>query len=84
MPTLLFSEYFPILIFLAVAVALSCVIIGASFFLVKQVGDTEKLSAYECGFDAFEDARNQFDVRVGWPYRSIGPPTLTTGFHPVG
>lgn len=63
MPTLLYSEYFPVLIFLVVAVALSCVILGASFFLVKQVGDAEKLSAYECGFDAFEDARNQFDVR---------------------
>jgi len=63
MPTLIFSEYFPVLIFLFIAVGLSIVILAANWLLSTQQGDAEKLSAYECGFDAFEDARNQFDVR---------------------
>lgn len=58
-----YSEYFPIFLFLVVAVVLSGVLIGASMLLATQAGDTEKLSAYECGFDPFDDARNQFDVR---------------------
>jgi NADH-quinone oxidoreductase subunit A len=57
------SEFFPVLIFLIVALVLSIVILGASYLLGNQAGDTEKLSAYECGFDPFSDARNQFDVR---------------------
>ena len=55
--------YLPILIFLGIAVALSLVIVGASFIVARQRPDTEKLSAYECGFEAFEDARGRFDVR---------------------
>lgn len=46
-----------------VAAALSAVIFGLSVLLANQAGDTEKLSPYECGFDPFDDARNQFDVR---------------------
>ena len=57
------EEYFPILIFLSVAVLLSAIILGASFILAVQNPDTEKLSAYECGFDPYEDARHTFDVR---------------------
>jgi NADH-quinone oxidoreductase subunit A len=55
--------YLPILIFLGIAVALSLVIVGASFIVARQRPDTAKLSAYECGFEAFEDARGRFDVR---------------------
>lgn len=61
--TLLFSEYFPIFIFLLVSVGLSLVIFGLSVLVANQSADSEKLSAYECGFDPFDDARNRFDVR---------------------
>ena len=63
MPTLFYEEYFPILVMVVTATALSVVILGASFVLSVQKPDTEKLSAYECGFDPYEDARNAFDVR---------------------
>lgn len=56
-------EYLPILIFLVVAVGLSTVIVVASMVLARQKPDSEKLSAYECGFEAFDDARTRFDVR---------------------
>ena len=59
----LLREYLPILIFLIVAIGLTLVMLGASFFLGKQNPDSEKLSPYECGFEAFDDARRQFDVR---------------------
>lgn len=59
----LLREYLPILIFLAVAIGLASVMVIASFVLAKQNPDSEKLSAYECGFEAFDDARSQFDVR---------------------
>lgn len=59
----LLSEYLPILIFIGIAVGLSAVIVAASFILAKQNPDSEKLSTYECGFPAFEDARIKFDVR---------------------
>lgn len=45
------------------AVILTFVIIGASYFLSIAAPDAEKVSAYECGFDPYEDARNIFDVR---------------------
>ena len=56
-------EYLPILIFLAIAIGLSGVIVLASYIAARQSPDTEKLSAYECGFASFGDARKQFDVR---------------------
>ncbi len=59
----LLREYLPILIFLAVAIGLAGVMVVASFIVAKQNPDSEKLSAYECGFEAFDDARSQFDVR---------------------
>ena len=59
----LLAEYLPILIFIGIAVGLSAVIVMASLVLARQNPDTEKLSAYECGFPAFEDARIKFDVR---------------------
>jgi NADH-quinone oxidoreductase subunit A len=56
-------EYLPILIFLAIAVAIAGAAIGASLIVARQNPDPEKLSPYECGFDAFDDARRRFDVR---------------------
>ncbi len=59
----LLLEYLPILIFLGLAIALAAVIVIASIIVSAQHPDTEKLSPYECGFEPFDDARNQFDVR---------------------
>ncbi|HZT90105.1 MAG TPA: NADH-quinone oxidoreductase subunit A [Stellaceae bacterium] len=61
--TSLLSEYFPILIFLAIAGGLAVAMVAASFVLARQRPDPEKLSPYECGFEPFEDARVRFDVR---------------------
>lgn len=57
------QQYVPILFLLIIAIGLSAVILGASYFLGIQKPDTEKVSVYECGFDPYEDARNVFDVR---------------------
>jgi len=57
------AEYLPILIFLAIAIAMSAVIVGASYMVAPQRPDSAKLSQYECGFDAFDDTRGRFDVR---------------------
>jgi NADH-quinone oxidoreductase subunit A len=59
----LLAEYLPILIFLGIAVALSVLIMLASFVVARQHPDSEKLSPYECGFEPFEDSRGRFDVR---------------------
>ncbi len=59
----LLLEYLPILIFLGLAIAMAGAMIGMSHMLGQQKPDPEKLSSYECGFDAFDDARQQFDVR---------------------
>jgi len=59
----LLREYFPILVFLAIAGGLALAMIAASFVLARQNPNSEKLSPYECGFDPFEDARVRFDVR---------------------
>ena len=56
-------EYLPILIFLFLAMGIAIIIPLASLIIVPQKPDVAKLSAYECGFDAFEDARTKFDVR---------------------
>ena len=62
MPELL-SEYFPIAVFFAIAVGLAIAMVSASLLLGNQRPDDEKMAAYECGFDAFDDSRRQFDVR---------------------
>ena len=59
----LLVEYLPILIFLFLALGISIIIPLASLIIVPQKPDVAKLSAYECGFDAFADARTKFDVR---------------------
>lgn len=62
MPALL-SEYLPILVFFVLAAVVSGAMVVLSMLLAKQKPDAEKLSAYECGFPAFDDARAKFDVR---------------------
>jgi NADH-quinone oxidoreductase subunit A len=59
----LLIEYLPILLFLGVAVGLALIVVLASFVVARQNPDSEKLSPYECGFEAFDDARSKFDVR---------------------
>ncbi len=59
----LLREYLPILIFLGLAAGLSMAIIIASLIMARQRPYDEKNSAYECGFEAFENARIKFDVR---------------------
>ena len=60
---ILLREYFPILVFLAIAGAVSLAMVGASVLIARQRPNKEKLSPYECGFDPFDDARIRFDVR---------------------
>lgn len=58
------QQYLPILIFLAVAAAIGVVAFVAGWFVGQPSHpDQEKNSPYECGFEAFEDARMKFDVR---------------------
>ena len=57
------EDYLPILIFLALAIGLAVIIMVATLIVARQNPDPDKLSAYECGFEAFEDARGKFDVR---------------------
>ena len=59
----LLLQYLPILIFLGIAIGLASIIVLASLIIARQKPDREKLSAYECGFEPFEDARIKFDVR---------------------
>jgi len=59
----LLKNYLPILIFLAIAGGIAMVAVVASLIVARQRPDSEKLSAYECGFEAFGDARSKFDVR---------------------
>jgi NADH-quinone oxidoreductase subunit A len=59
----LLSSYLPILIFLVIASGLACIMVGLPFITAKIIGDKEKLSSYECGFEAFSDARIPFDVK---------------------
>ena len=66
-PFQLLANYFPILLFLAIGVAVGVGSLVTSGVLARLTGsqnpDAEKLSPYECGFEAFEDARMKFDVR---------------------
>jgi NADH-quinone oxidoreductase subunit A len=56
-------EYLPVLVLLGIAIALGLVLILAAVVLAVRNPDPEKVSAYECGFNAFDDARMKFDVR---------------------
>ena len=57
------AEYFPILLFLMVGLAIGVLPIVLGKLIAPNRPDPEKLSPYECGFEAFEDARMKFDVR---------------------
>jgi NADH-quinone oxidoreductase subunit A len=57
------SEFYQIFIFCIVSIILALILVIASLIVAPQPSDVEKLSAYECGFDPFDDSRNQFDVR---------------------
>ena len=57
------KDYFPIILLLIVALGLSGAFIAINYFLSPNKPDPEKLSAYECGFEAFSDSRMEFDVR---------------------
>ena len=59
----LLREYLPILVFLGLAIGLGLVLVLAAVVLAVRNPDPEKVSAYECGFNAFDDARMKFDVR---------------------
>jgi len=60
---LIMENYFPILMFVLVGVAVGVLPVAMGFILAPSRPDPEKLSPYECGFEAFEDARMKFDVR---------------------
>lgn len=59
----LLIQYLPILIFFGLASAIAAIAVGASWIVARQKPDPEKVSAYECGFEAFTDSRGKFDVR---------------------
>ena len=61
--SLIKKEYLILLIFLLFSIFLTILIIGASYFLSKQNPELEKQSAYECGFEPYEDTRNTFDIK---------------------
>ena len=57
------SNYLPVLIFVIIALVAGAVMVSLGYFLGPRRDDDAKLSAYECGFESFEDARMKFDVR---------------------
>jgi len=59
----LLASYLPVIIFIGVATILCAVLLAVPFVVAYKSPDPEKLSAYECGFNAFDDARMKFDVR---------------------
>ena len=61
-PSLLI-HYLPIVMFIGIAAVIGLALIIAAFVIAPSKPDPEKLSAYECGFNAFDDARMKFDVR---------------------
>jgi NADH-quinone oxidoreductase subunit A len=59
----LLADYLPLVVFLGIALVIGLALLISPFIIAYQSPDAEKLSAYECGFDAFDDARMKFDVR---------------------
>ena len=57
------SEYVPLCVYFIISTVLSVLILSLSFVFSTQKADPEKVSAYECGFDPFDDARARFDIR---------------------
>lgn len=56
-------EYVGVFIYFIIALALASIILGLSFVFATRKADPEKISAYECGFDPFDDARSRFDIQ---------------------
>jgi NADH-quinone oxidoreductase subunit A len=61
--TELLGSYIPIAIFIGIALVIGIALLVAPFAVAYKAPDSEKLSAYECGFNAFDDARMKFDIR---------------------
>ena len=59
----LLRDYYPILMFLGIAIVVGVAAVGLSWAVGPSEPDSEKLSPYECGFEPFDDARSKFDVR---------------------
>jgi len=59
----LLQDYLPLIIFLGISAVFGLALLVAPFIVAYREPDPEKLSAYECGFNAFDDARMKFDVR---------------------
>ncbi|MBO0344559.1 NADH-quinone oxidoreductase subunit A [Roseibium limicola] len=59
----LLREYVPIVVFIGIALVIGLALLISPFLLAYRNPDPEKLSAYECGFNAFDDARMKFDIR---------------------
>ena len=57
------ASYLPVIVFIGISLAISLALLVAPFIVAYKAPDAEKLSAYECGFNAFDDARMRFDVR---------------------
>jgi len=61
--TELLNSYLPIIVFLGISLVIGIALLVVPFIVAYKAPDAEKLSAYECGFNAFDDARMKFDVR---------------------
>ena len=59
----LLQDYLPLMVFIGIALVIGLALLIAPFMVAYKQPDPEKLSAYECGFNAFDDARMKFDVR---------------------
>ncbi len=59
----LLYNYFPILVFILIAFVIGLALVGGSLLVARQKPYADKVSAYECGFEPFDDARRRFDVR---------------------
>ena len=59
----LLEAYFPIVVFIGIAVVIALAMTVSSLLIARQKPYPEKLTAYECGFEPFDDARRRFDVR---------------------
>ena len=57
------ANWFPILVFMAIAGVIALAMVAGSLLAARQKPYAEKISAYECGFEPFDDARRRFDVR---------------------
>ena len=59
----LLQDYLPLVVFIGIALVIGLALLIAPFLVAYSQPDPEKLSAYECGFNAFDDARMKFDIR---------------------